>query len=214
MKMYLSSYRLGNNPEKLAELVGENKRVAVIPNALDFSNEVERRNEGVQREIDDLNSLGLQAEEVDLRKYFSKPNELEQKLVEFGMVWVRGGNVFVLRRAFNESGMDKWVIKQNNNKEFVYAGYSAGVCILSPSLRGLELVDDPIVIGEGYPRETIWDGLGLIDFAFAPHFESPGHPETVAVGREVEHYKKAGIKFRALHDGEVIIMNSNVSPSG
>lgn len=213
MKMYLSSYRLGNNPEKLLALVGKNKRVAVIPNALDFSNEIERRNEGAQREIDDLNNLGLQAEEVDLRKYFRKPNELEQKLVGFGMVWVRGGNVFVLRRAYKESGMDKWVIKQNNNKEFVYAGYSAGVCILSPSLRGLELVDDPVIVGEGYPKETVWDGLGLIDFAFAPHFESPGHPETEAVGREVEYYKKAGIKFRALHDGEVIIMNSNVSPS-
>lgn len=208
MKMYLSSYRLGNNPEKLVELVGQNKRVAVIPNALDFSNEVERRNDGVQREIDDLNKLGLQAEEVNLRKYFGKFNELEQKLSEFGMVWVRGGNTFVLRRAYKESGMDRWVIKQKNNHEFVYAGYSAGVCILSPSLRGLELVDDPIVVGEGYSKETIWDGLGLIDFAFAPHFESPGNPETEAVGREVEHYKKAGIKFRALHDGEVIIIDN------
>lgn len=207
MKMYLSSYRLGNDPEKLMGLVGENKRVAVIPNALDFSNEIEKRNAGVQREIDDLNNLGLQAEEVDLRKYFHKPDELERKLSEFGIVWVIGGNVFVLRRAYKESGMDKWVIKQKNSKEFVYAGYSAGVCILSPSLKGLELVDDPIIIGEGYPEETIWEGLGLIDFAFAPHFESPGHPETEAVGREVEYYKKAGIKFRALHDGEVIIIS-------
>lgn len=211
--MYLSSYRLGEHPEKLTALVGNNKKVAVIPNARDYSNDIERRNAGVQKEIDDINNLGLQAEEIDLRKYFGKPNELEQKLSRFGIVWVIGGNVFVLRRAFRESGMDKWVIKQKDNHEFVYAGYSAGVCILSPSLKGLELVDDPIVVGEGYPKETVWDGLGLIDFAFAPHFESPGHPETEAVGREVEHYKKARIKFRALHDGEVIIINGNMSLS-
>lgn len=204
--MYLSSYRLGDNPEKLLELMGANKKIAVIPNALDFSNEIDRRNAGVQREIDDLNNLGLQAEEVDLRKYFNKPDELKHKLSEFGAVWVRGGNTFVLRRAFKESGMDEWLLKQKDNKELVYAGYSAGVCILSPSLKGLETVDDPIIVGEGYPKETNWDGLGLIDFAFAPHFESPGHPETEAVSKEVEYYKQAGIKYRALHDGEAIVI--------
>ncbi|EKE00317.1 MAG: hypothetical protein ACD_22C00047G0003 [uncultured bacterium] len=206
MKMYLSSYRLGNNPEKLVELMGANNKIAVIPNALDFSTDIPRRNEGVQREIDDLNNLGLQAEEVDLRNYFKKPNELEQKLSEFGAVWVRGGNTFVLRRAFKESGMDEWLIRQKDNKELVYAGYSAGVCILSPTLKGLEIVDDPVITAEGYPKETLWDGLGLIDFAFAPHFESPGHPETEAVSKEVEYYKKTGEKYRALHDGEAIVI--------
>lgn len=207
MKMYLSSYRLGDNPEKLVNLVGANKKVAVIPNALDFSNEIDRRNAGVQREIDDLNNLGFEAEEVDLRKYFGKPDELEQKLSGFGAIWVRGGNTFVLRRAFKESGMDEWLIKQRDNKELVYAGYSAGVCVLSPTLKGLELVDDPVVVNEGYPRETIWEGLNLIDFAFAPHFESPGHPETESVSKEVEYYKKRGIKYKALHDGEAIVID-------
>ena len=203
--MYLSSYRLGNNPETLVELIGKNKKIALIPNAIDFSNQIEKRNAKVQQEINDLNVLGLQAEEVDLRKYFKKPAELEKKLSEFGALWVRGGNTFVLRRAFKESGMDKWLLKQKDNKEFVYAGYSAGVCVLSPSLKGLEIVDDPVIIGEGYQKETIWEGLGLIDFAFAPHFESPGHPETEAVSREVEYYKKRNIKYKALHDGEVLI---------
>ena len=34
--MYLSSYRLGGKPQQLVNLVGNNKKVAVIPNALDF----------------------------------------------------------------------------------------------------------------------------------------------------------------------------------
>lgn len=207
MKMYLSSYRLGDNPDKLVGLVGINKRVAVIPNALDFSTEIDTRNAGVQREIDDLNKLGLQAEEVDLRKYFKKSNELELKLSEFGMIWVRGGNVFVLRRAFKESGMDEWLTRQKSNKELVYAGYSAGVCILSPSLKGLELVDDPIVVCDEYHKETVWDGLGLIDFAFAPHYQS-NHPESEAVNKEVEYFVKNGIKHRTLRDGEVIIIDN------
>lgn len=208
MKLYLSSYRLGNTPQSLADLIGKNKKVAVIPNALDFSTDIERRNAGVQREIDDLKFLGLEPEEIDLRNYFGKPEDLKTKLSEFGTIWVRGGNTFVLRRAFKESGMDNWLIGQKDNKELLYAGYSAGVCVLSPSLKGLELVDDPNIISEGYQKEVIWEGLDLIDFAFAPHFESPGHPETEAVGREVEYYKKAGVEYRALHDGEVIILNN------
>lgn len=208
MKMYLSSYRLGDNPQQLVSLVGDNKRVAVIANSIDFGNDPQRRRDGVQREIDDLTKLGLQPEELDLRDYFGKPQDLEKKLSEYGVLWVRGGNTFILRRAFKESGMDEWLKGQKDNKELVYAGYSAGVCILSPTLKGLELVDDPNIVSEGYDKETIWDGLGLIDFAFAPHFESPGHPETEAVSKEVEYYKKEGVEYRTLHDGEVIIMES------
>jgi dipeptidase E len=208
MKMYLSSYRLGDNPQLLTDLVGENKKVVVIANAIDFGNDSERRKTGVQREIDDLTKLGLQPEELDLRNYFGKPQELEKKLFGYGILWVRGGNTFILRRAFKESGMDHWLISQKDNKELVYAGYSAGVCILSPTLKGLEFVDDPDTTPDGYSQEAIWDGLGLISFAFAPHFESPGHPETEAVGREIEYYKKGGVEYKALHDGEVIVIDN------
>jgi dipeptidase E len=106
MKMYLSSFRLGDHPEQLVDLVGNNKRAAVIANSIDFGNDPERRKAGVQREIDDLTKLGFTPEEVDLRNYFGKPKELEKKLSEYGMLWVRGGNTFILRRAYKESGMD------------------------------------------------------------------------------------------------------------
>jgi len=207
MKMYLSSYRLGNKPSKLIELVGTNKRTAVIPNALDIPIDIAERNEGIQREVDDLNKLGFQAEVVDLKIYFYKSSELGKKLAEFGMIWVRGGNVFVLRRAFKESGMDQWLKGQQENKEFVYAGYSAGVCILSPSLKGCDLVDNSNIVTQGYPKKTIWDGLGLIDFAVAPHYKSD-HPESEAVNKQVEYFIKNGIKYKTLHDGEVIIINN------
>lgn len=208
MKMYLSSYRIGDHPDRLVSLVGDNKKVAVIANSIDFGNDTKRREVGVQQEIDDLTNLGFQPEELDLRKYFGKSQELPAKLSQYGMLWVRGGNTFILRRAFKESGMDQWLVEQKDNKELVYAGYSAGVCVLSPTLKGLELVDDPNIIPEGYSKDTIWEGLGLINFAFAPHFESPGHPETEAVSKEVEYYKKAGVAYKALHDGESIVINS------
>ena len=204
MKLYLSSYRLGDNPDALVNLVRNNKKVAVIANAMDFLTDEAGRKESAEMEIRDLEILGFEPEEVDLRKYFGKPDELREKLAEYGLVWVRGGNVFVLRMAFKESGMDEWLLNQRMNKELVYGGYSAGVCVLSPDLKGLEIVDNPNTIAECYSKDIEWKGLGIINFAFAPHYMS-NHPEAEAVSRLVEYYVKNGIEYKALKDGQVII---------
>ena len=205
MKLYLSSYRLGNKSQEFVDSFGENKKVAVIANSMDFLPDKEARDQSVQREIADLKQLGLNPEEVDLRKYFGKPEELAQKLKEYGGLWVRGGNVFVLRRAYKESGMDEWLKNQRENNQLVYGGYSAGVCVLSPELKGLELVDDSKIVPDGYRDEIEWTGVGLVDWAFAPHFMSPGHPETEAVSGLVDYFRRNEIKYRAISDGEVII---------
>lgn len=207
MKLYLSSYKFGDNPKALADLVGKNKRIAIIPNALDVYTDADRRAQGLQREKEGLLQIGLTPEELDLRRFFGKPEDLKRTLSDYGAVWVLGGNTFTLRRAYKESGMDRWLRENRGNRDFVYAGYSAGVCVLSPSLKGLETVDFPNKVPEGYKPEVIWDGIGLIDFAFAPHFKS-NHPESEMVDDEVEYYRNRGIEYRTLHDGEVIIMDS------
>ncbi len=72
MRLYLSSYKLGNYPEEFVRLVGrDNKRVAIISNASDYKTPDEKFL-SVQREIESLNTLGFLAEEIDLRKYFNK----------------------------------------------------------------------------------------------------------------------------------------------
>jgi len=207
MKLFLASYHLEPNGQKLAGLIAENKRIAIIPNALDVYPNGQRREESVEKEKSSLTGIGLVPEELDLRTYFGKPKELETKLSEFGSVWVLGGNTFVLRRAYKEAGLDNWLQDYRGDKAFVYAGYSAGVCILSPSLKGLETVDKPNIVPDGYNAQVIWDGIGLIDFAFCPHYMS-NHPESEAVNSEVEYYQRHGVKYRTLHDGEVIIMDS------
>jgi len=117
MKLYLSSFRLGYKPQELVSLVGKNKKAAVIANSTDFLTDNSIYDSGVQREMDDLRNLGFEPENVDLRDYFDKPDGLGKRLSEFGLLWVRGGNTFVLRRAFSESGFDKWLIGQKDNKE-------------------------------------------------------------------------------------------------
>ena len=79
--------------------------------------------------------------------------------------------------------------------------------MLSPSLRGLEAVDDPGAVTRVYGAAPVWDGLGLLDEAFVPHYRSPGHPETAAVELVVTRYQADGVAYRALRDGQVLIVN-------
>jgi dipeptidase E len=151
-----------------------------------------------------LASLGLVTEEVDLRRYFGAGEALRAKLGEFDLVWVMGGNAFVLRRAMKQSGFDDVIIGMLERDEIVYGGFSAGAVVAAPTLRGIELIDDPGEVPPGYDPEVVWDGLGLIDYSIVPHFRSP-HPESAAAERAVRHMTGRGMRYRALRDGEVIV---------
>lgn len=204
MKLYLSSYHLGNDSEKLRSMVGTNRKAAIIPNALDFSQDFARREKSIQQEKDDLMGLDLKPEELDLRKYFGKTNDLRLKLKEFGLIWVIGGNCFILRRAMKESGFDEILKEYVSDNTLVYGGYSAGVAMITPTLKGAELVDDAITLPEGYKNQTIWDGIGLINYCFAPHYHSD-HPESEAINKVVQYFIDNKMIFKALKDGEVLI---------
>ncbi len=206
MQLYLSSYRLGDKAADLARLVMGQKRIGVIRNALDFSDDQERLREGREREFNDLRNLGLFPEELDLRDYFYAQSELRRVVEEVDALWVVGGNTFVLRRAMQQSGFEAILLEKVQDERFVYAGYSAGICVLTPTLKGIHLVDDPDVIPDGYLEQIIWDGLGLVPFCFAPHYRSD-HPESGLVEKSVEFFIDNKIPFIALHDGEVYIEN-------
>jgi len=204
MKLYLSSYRIGTNPEVLANLISGKKRIAVIRNSLDFSDDIERLKRGRDREFDNLTALGLKPDEIDLRDYFQNPKGLQKALDHFDATWVVGGNAFILRRAMRESGLDGILINRLADNEFTYAGYSAGACVISLTLRGIDLVDLPNAVPEGYPQDVIWDGLRFVPFAIAPHFKSD-HPDTDAIQKSMGYFIEHKIPFIALRDGEVYV---------
>src|SRR5512142_3195311 len=124
MKFYVSSYRLGNEPEKLAAMVAGGRRGLVIVNAWDVSNDLERRQAGIARECGDMEQLGIRAEVLDLRSFFGRSEALREQINGADMLWVVGGNTFVLRRAFAYSGLDQILWQKQPDEAFVYAGYS------------------------------------------------------------------------------------------
>jgi hypothetical protein len=72
--MYLSSFKLGNRPEALQELVGSDRRAAIVMNALDIF--PDPRAQWLQAQSDALIKLGFSVSELDLRGYFGRENDL------------------------------------------------------------------------------------------------------------------------------------------
>jgi dipeptidase E len=206
MKYYLSSYKMGSEAKRLKGLLGKNRLVGYIPNALDFSKaDPERRKRHVASDMEDLKSAGLEAELLDLKDYFGKEDELREKIGQLGGLWISGGNVFVLRQAMKLSGLDSILKGLQKRDDFLYGGYSAAGCVLSPNLHAYEIVDDPTDLPYPGIRRVIWKGLGLIDYTFLPHYESD-HPESDSISREVDYCKRHNMPYRTLRDGEVIII--------
>jgi len=206
MRLYLSSYRFGNNPEQILKLT-TGKRAAVIVNAMDGVSDKERA-EIVQTDMESLQRLGFTPEEIDLRDYFGKRLELTAKMTNFDFVWVHGGNVFVLRRAFKMSGAD-WVLTDMiREDQIAYGGFDAGICVLQRDLRGLEHVDDAVEVPEGYILEPLWEGLKIFRYSFAPHYKS-SDPKSAAMEKVIAAYSANATRYVTLGDGEVLVINGN-----
>lgn len=206
MKLYLSSYRLGNHADELVKLVGKpGAKVAVCQNALDWSTDLERKAISLQAEFDDMKRLGFEPEELDLRDYFGKPG-LTKKLRSYDMVWFRGGNTFMLVKAMKQSGFNEVIEKLIKTDRLVYAGYSAAFCAMSKSLHGVELIDDKDAEVDGYEPGDVWEGFGLIDFYPIVHFRSD-HAESELAEKEYGYVKNLGTPMKTFRDGDVYIVN-------
>ena len=209
MVLYLSSQKYGNDNSFLKKWIKEHdNRILLVFNALDAKDK-EKIIKNIEEDTNMLTEIGFDVKVIDLKEYFDNTEKLKQDFKKYNNYCIMGGNVFVLRQAMKYSGFDTYLKENLLNEEFLYIGYSAGSCILSNSLKALDIVDDPIKF---YGRnEIIYDGLDLIDYVFVPHYKSNYH-KVHLVDQVVENCKRKNIKFAALKDGEVIIekLNNNI----
>lgn len=205
MRLFLASYRFGAFADRLAGLVGApGDRVAVIPNACDAWPAA--WSSAVSSDLLPLRQHGYAPEVVDLRDYAGQPGQLERRLREFAMVWVRGGNTFVLRAQFARSGADSVLPALLREDALVYAGYSAGACLLGPDLHGLETMDDPAEVRPATGLDVRWDGLGLVDRHLVVHLDSPTDPDGEAA-KLLARYRSGGTAHWALTDDDVVLVD-------
>lgn len=204
MKLYLSSYKLGNDIELLKEWVKNNNKMLVIPNALDVFEDSERKTNGILDKCKDLQELGFETQILDLRNYFNKEDELRRYLQDYNSFYVLGGNVFVLRQAMKLSGFDNYLNDISKLDNYLYAGFSAGICVLAKDLHGIHLADKPEKGPYNYGN-IIWDGIGIIDYMPVPHFDTPEHPESHLMYDVVKYLQDNNLPYQTLRDGDVII---------
>jgi len=203
MKLYLSSYRVGNDTTILTEWVKKNKQILVIPNALDTFPDSERKTNGINQKCEDLQKLGYETIILDLRKYFDKEEVLKEYLKNFNAFYVLGGNVFVLRQAMKLSGFDNYLLDIANKSNYLYSGFSAGICVLAKDLHGIHLADDETQKPYG-EYDTMWQGIGLIRYMPVPHYDTPNHPESHLMSEVVDYLKQNNLPYKTLRDGDVI----------
>ena len=206
MKLYLSSHGVGNHPERLVELAG-GKRLLFIENAKDDLPSDERAAHVLEKRHE-FHGLGFDFEELDLRRYFDGHHDFADELSRADIVWLAGGNTFLLRRALEQSGFAEALRKAVTGRKVAFGGSSAGAIVAMPSLRGVEYGDDPVVTPAGYQREPVWGGLGLVPFRIVPHYKSE-FSDGMRHGADdmIAYFKKSEYNFHALKDGEVYLVD-------
>ncbi|MES2971696.1 MAG: Type 1 glutamine amidotransferase-like domain-containing protein [Patescibacteria group bacterium] len=201
MKLYLTSYRVPT-PGDLVELVGKppvETRVVIIPNAKDYELPQDRGFK-LDELTSDLQKMGfLQPDTVDLRE-FDDGEQVYEALKSYDLLWVAGGNSFVLRSEMHRSGFDK-VIRRLLDEGQVYGGESAGAIVAGLSLQGFEVGDDPELADQ-----IIWEGLGLTDRIIAPHADSPNFIEYV---NHMKKLYKDNDRVMYLKDTQVLVVDGN-----
>ena len=76
MKLYLSSYKIGDKTEELKKWIDKNgNKICLIPNARDIYPDGERKTIGIQADVDELTELGFDVTVLSLKDYFN--NNLE-----------------------------------------------------------------------------------------------------------------------------------------
>jgi len=153
--------------------------------------------EYVKKDKQRLSDLGFKLiTDIDLRS--ENEVSLKDKLKDFNVIFVEGGNTFYLLKYVRESGLDK-VLKPFLEKGGVYLGVSAGSYIAGPdiSLAQWKHADDQNIVGL-----KDLSGLGLVDFYISPHY-IPEH-ETILN----ENKNKVSRPIFALTDLQAILIDS------
>jgi len=206
MKYYLSSYKFGNDFLRIKDLLPQGAKIGHINNSRDWIGvNAIRKQKDLEDEMAFLENLGFECEHLDLKNYFGRKHDLKQRLNKLDGVWVCGGNTFVLRQAMKLSGFDELFNDLQNRKNFFWGGYSAGICILCDSLKYIDQVDDANNFPYKEINESIYKGLGVFDYALLPHYRSD-HFESELIEKEVEKCIEKKLLFKALMDGEAIII--------
>jgi len=171
MKLLLTSNGLMNKSisKTLFELVGkkpEDTSLCFIPTA---SNLEMGDKDWVINDLINIHKQNFKS--VSIVDISAVPENIwRPQLEEADILFFEGGDTYYLMRWINKSGLIKILPKLLKTK--IYVGLSAGSMVTGPDLT-LRL--SQIIYGDDIEEKNM-DGLGLVDFYFLPHLNSPYFP--------------------------------------
>lgn len=192
-----------NNKVALQTLIGKplsEIKCGVIKNPMDLKSKEKR--DFLYKLVDDgFKSFGINKEDIDLKEYEGKSDELKKIILGLDMLWVTGGNVFYLRHLIKKVGLET-ILKDAITKGLVYGGDSAGALVICPTLRYLDSVDDTAEI-----PEVIYEGLNIIDFVPLPHWDNEKFKP--ALSDIKEKLENGGFEVKTFKDAQTIIVTDS-----
>lgn len=167
MKLLLTSQGLTTESikNKFFEIVGKKPSkisMAFIPTAA-YPN---ANNPWIKQTKENIRKTGITSiVDVDLKDY--KEEKLYEKLKQFDVIWVNGGNTFNLLYWVKKSGFDT-VIKRLLKENKTYVGLSAGSILACPTIETASWgdPDDPSIV-----KLDSLDSLGLVNFYVCVHYQ-------------------------------------------
>jgi len=140
---------------------------------------------------------GFNLTDIDIKTI--RPDECEDKLKDFDILYFAGGNTFYLMQEIKKCGFDKTISKLLSNG-LIYIGGSAGAVVLGSTLEHIKTLDKP----EKAKDLKDYSGLNLVNFDILPHSNEKNEKMYKDI---IEEYSKLDI--RPLGDNEVIFVVDN-----
>ena len=209
MRLFLASHDFGDHQEAFLKLVGSGRKALLITNARDYYPD-EKRASDVAGRMDTLRRAGLTVDELDLRKYFGRKAELASYIDSYApdVIYVMGGNVFLLAAAFKLSGFDEKVRSDLAQDKYVYSGNSAGVMV---TMKSLEYYGHghltPERVHEVYGIDATLEGLGLVDWYVIVHADVPEHLDVTELYKD--RLSQAGKDIVILNQSSAVVIDGD-----
>lgn len=132
-----------------------------------------------------------------------KPTKKQlREIYRIDSLLVAGGNVFNLLYNIKKTGYDKIIKNLAKNKDFIYAGFSAGAILATPDIR-VASKDNCWQFGYDEDTKNTKDtrALGLVDFEILPHYDPKND------NKKVKNFeKKHKTKLKPLTDLQYLII--------
>lgn len=194
MKLFLTS--AGLPPETIKEflrLLGKKPGEAMLCFITTASHPEENKGY-VEKDRKRLSELGFKVTELDLKE--ENKESLDNKLENFDVIFVEGGNTFYLLKYMRESGFDK-VLKSFLDKGVIYLGVSAGTMVAGLNIESgnWKYMDKNIVDLKNLT------GLKLVPFVFSVHIDESN------IGAIKECAGKADYPVIALTDKQALLVD-------